>query len=143
MPTFNPMLARQIIMDHYEYPRNKKLIDEDGYQKIHMHSDSCIDDFEIQVKVENNVIKDVRFDGVGCTISTASTSVMTELLMNKTIKEANEIIENYFKMIHEEPYDEDLLEEANAFKNTSKQASRIRCATIGWNGVNEIINKVK
>ena len=46
-------------------------------------------------------------------------------------------------MIHEEPYDEDLLEEANAFKNTSKQASRIRCATIGWNGVNEIINKVK
>ena len=58
-----------------------------------MHSDSCIDDFEIQVKVENNVIKDVRFDGVGCTISTASTSVMTELLMNKTIKEANEIIE--------------------------------------------------
>ena len=125
MPTFNPMLARQIIMDHYEYPRNKKLIDEDGYQKIHMHSDSCIDDFEIQVKVENNVIKDVRFDGVGCTISTASTSVMTELLMNKTIKEANEIIENYFKMIHEEPYDEDLLEEANAFKNTSKQASAL------------------
>lgn len=143
MSIFNPILARQIIMDHYEYPRNKKLSNEEGYINIHMHSDSCIDDFEIQAKIENDLIKDVRFDGVGCTISTASTSVMTELLKDKTIEEAKVIIENYFNMIHEESYDEDLLEEANAFKNTSKQASRIRCATIGWNGVTDIIKKVK
>ena len=86
MSIFNPILARQIIMDHYEYPRNKKLSNEEGYINIHMHSDSCIDDFEIQAKIENDLIKDVRFDGVGCTISTASTSVMTELPKIKQLR---------------------------------------------------------
>jgi nitrogen fixation NifU-like protein len=139
MPTFNPSLMREIIMDHYQYPRNKKLKNQENYTDIHMHSDSCIDDFHIQALIENGVIKDVCFDGVGCTISTSSTSIMTELLIGKTIEEAKEIVNNYFNMIHEQPYDEDKLEEANAFKNTSKQANRIKCATIGWNAIKEII----
>ncbi len=137
----NPSLIREIIMDHYEYPRNKKLKDDDRYTKVNLDSESCIDNIDLEVLVENDKIKDICFDGVACTISTASTSIMTELLKDKTVEEANKIIENYLNMLYGREYDEELLGEAAAFVNTSKQANRIKCATLSWNGLKEIINK--
>ena len=107
----------------------------------HMASDSCIDDITVQSKIENGIIEDVRFDGVACTISTASTSIMTELVKDKSIEEAKEIIDNYFKMIDQQEYDEDLLEEAVAFSGVGKQANRINCATIGWKALRDMINE--
>ena len=131
-------MMRQIIMYHYSNPNNKKTPD-DTFEKIHMHSDNCIDDLNIFVKVEDGIIKDACFDGVACTISTASTDIMCDLLKEKDIKTAKYIINQYLNMIHEQPFDEEVLDEAIVFINTSKQAARIRCATIGWNGANEII----
>ena len=64
---------------------------------------------------------------------------MSELLTGKTLKEADYIVSNYLKMINEEEYDEDVLDEAIVFMNTSKQAARIKCATIGWNGIHKIL----
>ena len=139
----SPEMMRAIIMDHYEYPRNKKLKGEVGYLKVHMDSESCIDDIFIEALIVDGVIKDVCFDGIGCTISTASTSIMSELMRDKTIEEAQVIIDNYLKMINMEEYDEDLLEEAVVFKNTGRQANRIKCATIGWNGMQELIDLSK
>lgn len=134
-------LLREIIMDHYEYPRNNTLTQDDGYISRHMASDSCIDDITVQSKIENGTIKDVRFDGEACTIATSSTSIMTELVMGKSTEEAKEIIRNYFQMIDQKEYDEDLLEEAIAFQNVGKQANRINCATIGWKALRDIINE--
>ena len=99
MSNIDPMLMRQIIMDHYDYPRNKELTDNEGYMSRHMASDSCIDDITVQTKISDGKIDDIRFDGVACTISTASTSIMSELLKGKTTEEAKEIMDNYFKMI--------------------------------------------
>lgn len=143
MPTFkdNPILIREIIMDHYEYPRNKKLKNDSSYTRVNLDSESCIDNIDLEVKIEDNIIKDICFDGVACTISTASTSIMSELLKNKTVEEAKNIINNYLAMLHGEEYDENVLEEANAFVNTSKQANRIKCATLSWNGLKEILDK--
>ena len=142
MPIFDdPMMIRQVILDHYQYPRNKGLTNDFRYGRVRMNSDSCVDDINVEMLVENDVIKDIKFDGIACTISTASTSIMSELLKNKTIKEAKIIIQNYMDMIDEKEYDEDLLEEAAAFKNTYKQANRIKCATIGWRGVLELLEK--
>ena len=137
----NPSLIREIIMDHYEYPRNKKLKNDEKYTKVNLDSESCIDNIDLEVLVENNIIKDICFDGVACTISTASTSIMSELLKDKSVDEANLIIENYLNMLYGRDYDEELLGEAAAFVNTSKQANRIKCATLSWNGLKEIINK--
>lgn len=139
--SLDPKMLRDIIMDHYEYPRNKELTQDDGYMSRHMASDSCIDDITVQTKIEDGKIKDVRFDGVACTISTASTSIMTELVKDKTIEETNEIIDNYFKMIDQKEYDEDLLEEAVAFQGVGKQANRINCATIGWKALRDMVNE--
>ena len=144
MSTLNsPEMMRAVIMDHYEYPRNKKLKGEVGYLKVHMDSESCIDDIYIEALIENGIIKVVCFDGIGCTFSTASTSIMSELMKDKTIEEAQKIIDNYLKMINMEEYDEDLLEEAVVFQNTGRQANRIKCATIGWNGMQELIDMSK
>ena len=141
MPSFNQNLMREIIMDHYQYPRNHGLVEEEGYEKVNMNSSTCIDNIDVQAKIVGDVIEDIRFDGEACAICTSSTSIMTDLLIGKTMDEAKVIIDNYMNMIYEKEYDEDLLEEAGAFKNTYKQANRIKCATIGWRGVQELLEK--
>ncbi|MBQ6653906.1 MAG: SUF system NifU family Fe-S cluster assembly protein [Erysipelotrichaceae bacterium] len=137
----DPIILREIIMDHYEYPRNHSLVEDGKYHKIHMASESCIDDIHVQADIEDGIVKDVRFDGVACTISTASTSIMTQLVKGKTVEEARVIIENYFNMIDGQPYDEELLDEAVCMKNVGKQANRIKCATIGWNGLKQLLEE--
>ena len=136
-------LKRAIIMDHYTKPHNKGLKDDESYKVIHMASDSCIDDITVQVKVENDVVKDVRFDGVGCTIAFSSTSIMTDLVKNKKVDDALHIIDEYYNMIDEKHYDEDLLEEANAFDTLYKQANRIKCGTIGIKAINSLLREYK
>ena len=139
----DPMIKREIIMDHYENPRNKGLVDDPRYIKVNMNSESCIDDIDIQILVENNIIKDFKFDGVGCTIATSSTSILSELVIDQSIEHAYEIIKNYNDMIKELSYDEELLQEAVVFKDVSKQANRIKCATIGYNGLLELLDSLK
>lgn len=137
----DPQLMREIIMDHYEHPRNRGLVDDQTYQKVNMNSDTCIDDLDIQVKFDGDKIADVRYDGEACAICTSSTSIMSTLVKGKMKAEAKKIIENYMNMIYEKDYDEELLEEAIAFKNTHKQANRIKCATLGWNGLIKLIEE--
>ena len=137
----DPQLFREIIMDHYDHPRNRGLVEDETYKKVNMNSDTCIDDLDIQVKFDGDKIADVRYDGEACAICTSSTSIMSELVIGKTKEEAKRIIENYMNMIYERDYDEDLLEEAIAFKNTHKQANRIKCATLGWNGLVKLIEE--
>lgn len=137
----NPQILREIIMDHYTNPRNRGLVEDDSYKKVNMNSETCIDDLDIQVKFNGDTIEDVRYDGEACAICTSSTSIMSELVIGKTKEEAMEIVENYMNMIYERDYDEDILEEAIAFKNTHKQANRIKCATLGWNGLVKLIEE--
>ncbi len=140
---YDPMVLRQIIMDHYEYPRNHELSKDEAYRQIHMASESCIDDIYVQAKIENGNIEDIRFDGVACTIATSSTSIMSELLKGKSIDDADIIISEYFKMIDGQSYNEDLLEEAIAFQSVGKQANRIKCATIGWNAIKTLMQEAR
>lgn len=128
-------------MDHYQYPRNKKLTDQEGYESRHMASESCIDDITVQARIKDGIIEDADFDGVACTISTASTDILCDLLKGKSIPEARRIIADYRNMIDQKEYDEDLLEEAVAFSTVGRQANRIKCATIGWNAMEEILDQ--
>lgn len=141
MPSLDNMLLRQIIMDHYENPRNHKLVDDESYVSVNMDSETCIDNIDIQAKISDEKIEDIRFDGEACAICTASTSIMSELLIGKSIDEAKVIIENFNNMIYEKDYDADVIEDAIAFMHTHKQANRIKCATLGWMGIEKIIDK--
>lgn len=139
MPTLTNDMMRAIILDHSSNPTNKHLPPKEGYETIHMHSDNCIDDINIYLLIENNIIVDACFEGTACTISMSSTDILCDLIKGKTKEDAVYMIDQYHHMLHEEPFDESVLEEAIVFINTSKQAARIRCASIGWNGAESII----
>ena len=136
----DPQMMRAIIMDHYENPRNKRNPNDSRYQTMHIDSPNCIDDITVFLLEEKGVISDCAFDGIACTISTASTDIMTELVIGKKVKEALYIIDQYQKMIHEQPFDDSVLDEAIVFINTHRQAARIKCATIGWDALEELLH---
>ena len=136
-------LRKNIILEHYNNPVNKGLVKEDGYIKVNMYSSSCIDNLDFMVKIENGVIKDARFDGEACAISTSASSIMMNMIIGKTIKEAEEIIENYEAMIDERKYDEDVLQEAIVFNEIYKQANRKKCALLPFEGLKKIIAQEK
>ncbi len=141
MPSLTNDMMRAIIMDHSSNPSFKHDPSGEGYEKLHSHSDNCIDDIDVCVKIEDGKVVDACWNGTACAISSSSTDILCSLIIDKSKEEALYIIEQYNHMIHEEPYDEEILDEALAFANTSKQAARIRCATIGWNAAEEIISK--
>lgn len=134
-------LKRSIILHHYQHPVNKGLIDNDEYLKINMNNQSCIDEVDLMVKVEDGIIKDIKFDGEACAICTSATSIMIETLIGKTIQQAEEIYNNFAKMIDEQEYDEQILEEAQVYEDISKQPNRKKCALLPWWGIKKVIEK--
>lgn len=133
-------LKREIILDHYQNPRNKGLIDDDSYIKVNMNNDSCIDEVNLMVKLNNGIIEDIKFEGESCAICTSSTSIMIETLIGKTIDEARNIYLNYYKMLNGEEYDADIIGDAIVYDDISKQPNRQKCALLGWWGIEKIIN---
>jgi nitrogen fixation protein NifU and related proteins len=144
MPTsieITPEMMREIIMDHYQNPRHKQKPTEDGYVSLHASSSNCIDDFEVYLLAKDGKVVDARWEGVACTISTASTDILCDRVIGKTYKEAEYIIEQYLDMISEKPFDSSVLDEAIVFLNTGKQAARIHCATMGWTALKDLLEK--
>lgn len=139
--SIDSMMMREMMMDHYDNPRNKEEVKDPRYKSIRMNSSSCIDDITVQVLLNKDVIEDVKWFGTACVISTSATSVMSELVKGKTLKEAADLMDNYMKMLESQPYDQDKLQEAIIFQNVGRQASRIGCATIGWRGLFQAVVK--
>lgn len=132
-------LYRQVIMDHYKNPRNKGLIDDDTYSKFHIKNPTCGDDITVQVKVEDDSVKDIKHDGTGCSICCSSASVMSETLVGHSVKDADDIIHNYYDMIKGQEYDEDNLEDAVVFQGVAKFPARTKCATVAWQAAEEAL----
>ena len=123
-------LRREIILDNYQDPMNRGLISDDSYLKVNTNSESCIDNLDFMMKVEDGIIQDIRFDGEACAISTSASSIMIRSLIGKTVEEAKNILINYQRMIQEEEYDEHLLGELNVYDEICKQPNRKNCALL-------------
>ena len=135
-------MKRSIILDNYSNARNRGVPqDTTGYIKINSNNQSCIDNIDIYVKIENDKIIDIKFEGEACVIAISSTSILSSLLIGKTLSEANKILKNYFNMIEEEDYDKELLGEANVYEDMYKQPSRKTCATLFARGICKISDK--
>ena len=137
----NEELKRTIILEHYQNPKNRGLIQDKTYKTINTNSESCIDQIDLQIKVENDIVVDIRFDGEACAICTSSTSIMINLLVGKKIDDALKIIDNYEKMINEKEYDEEIIEEAIVYNDIAKQPNRKNCALLTWKGAKEVIER--
>ena len=129
-------------MDHYKNPRNKGLIEnDDSYRTLHLNNPSCGDDINVQFRVENGKITDIRHQGVGCSICCSSASVMSETLKNKTLTEAKTITDNFFEMLKGNEYNQNALEEAEIYLGVSKFPARIKCASLAWKALEKFEEK--
>ncbi len=131
----DPEIMREIIVDNYQNPRNFKEVDDERYITIHMDSASCIDDIYIQVLFDGDIVKDCKWHGKGCAISTASTSIMSEMILNKTKEEALQMMDEFNKMLAGKDFNDEILGDAICFVNVNRQPSRITCANISWRGL--------
>ena len=135
-------LRREIILENYQEPLNRGLIEDESYLKVNTNSESCIDNLDFMMKIEDNVIKDIRFDGEACAISTSASSIMIQCLIGKTVAEAKDILNNYKNMIQEKEYDEKLLGELVVYDEISKQPNRINCALLPSVAVEKMLEKL-
>lgn len=135
-------MKRSIILDNYQDANNRCVPQNiDDYIVINSNNQSCIDNINIYVKLDNDKISDIKFDGEACVIAISSTSILSDMLIGKTTNEAKEILNNYFNMIEEKEYNKDILGEANVYEDMYKQPSRKTCATLFARGISKIFNK--
>ena len=132
-------LKRSIILDNYQNANKKYISDGEEFTKINTRNVSCIDNLDIYIDMDSNIIKDISFEGEACVISISSTNILINLLIGKSKEEALYIIDNYLRMINEEEYDKEVLKELLVFDDTSKQPSRIKCATLTANGIKKFL----
>ena len=136
-------LRREIILDNYQDPMNRGLIDDPDYLKVNTNSESCIDNLDFMMKIDGNVIQDIRFDGEACAISTSASSIMIRSLIGKTVDEAKEILKNYKNMIDEKEYDSDILGELNVYDEICKQPNRKNCALLPNRAMEKLLGELE
>ncbi len=136
-------LYQQVILDHYKKPRNKGAV-EHAVLKKHLHNPTCGDDVEVQVDLDQDGrIRDVKWNGRGCSISMASASMMSVALKGKTLAEAQELMQSFYRMIQGEEGNYKALGELQALSGVSKFPVRIKCATLAWHCLEEGIKEYK
>jgi nitrogen fixation NifU-like protein len=130
-------MYQQIILDHYKHPHHRGLPD-DFDAEVHHVNPTCGDEVTVRVKLVDGTIADLGWDGEGCSISQASTSVMSELIVGKPIEDAIALQDKFLSLMQSRGHaelsetDQDELDDAVAFQGVSKYPARIKCALLGW-----------
>jgi len=127
-------LYQEIILDHYKHPLNKGL--RDPFEaEVHHVNPTCGDEVTLRVHLDGDTVRDVSYDSVGCSISQAAASVLTDLVIGKPVDEAMTIHEEFLTLMQGkgqvEP-DEEVLEDAVAFAGVARFPARVKCALLAW-----------
>lgn len=133
-------LYRQVILDHSAHPHHHGKLD-DSTNEIELKNPTCGDVLQLDVKVDDNKITDIAFSGYGCTISQASASMMTDAVMDKTVDQAEDMVEAFSDMILGEKSNTDILEDSAVLKGVSQFPARIKCANLAWKALHKALNK--
>jgi nitrogen fixation NifU-like protein len=127
-------MYQEIILDHYKNPHGRGLRDPFDAESFQVNP-TCGDEVTLRVKLGDGKVTDVSYDGQGCSISQASTSVMTDLVVGHTLEEAFTTMDAFVELMQGkgkvEP-DEDVLEDGIAFAGVAKYPARVKCALLGW-----------
>ena len=131
-------LYQEIILDHYRHPHHKGLREPHDAEVRHVNP-ICGDEVTLRVTLKDAgaepAVADISYDALGCSISQASASVMTDLVIGKSVDEAMAISQGFLELMQSKGNgqpDEGLLEDAVAFVGVSKYPARIKCALLGW-----------
>jgi nitrogen fixation NifU-like protein len=127
-------MYQEIILDHYKNPHGRGLRDPFDAESFQVNP-TCGDEVTLRVKIDDGKVADVSYDGQGCSISQASTSVLTDLVVGHTLDEAFTTMDAFVELMQGkgkvEP-DEDVLEDGIAFAGVAKYPARVKCALLGW-----------
>lgn len=126
-------LYQQVILDHYKSPHHKGL--PDSSTSVHHVNPSCGDEITLSITVVDGKVADLVWDGVGCSISQASSSIMSDLVIGKSAEEAFVVMEHFTTLMQSKGTlsgDEEVLEDAIALAGVSKFPARVKCALLGW-----------
>jgi nitrogen fixation protein NifU and related proteins len=136
-------LYQEVILDHYKRPHHKGLVV--GDVQVHHINPSCGDEITLSLKLAGDKVESITWDGVGCSISQASVSIMSDLLINKSKAEAESILDTFVSMMQSkgsDSGDEEILEDGVALAGVSKYPARIKCALLGWMAYKDAVNQV-
>ena len=135
-------LYRDLILDHCKHPRNFRPL-ADGEVLVDEENPTCGDHIRLTAKVEQGKIADVKFDGKGCAISTASASMMSEKLIGMPLAEARRLIGDFVAVIRgEKEMDADALGELAALEGVREYPMRVKCATMSWHAAEKALDKI-
>ena len=130
-------MYREIILDHYKNPQHRGL-PEPFDAEVHHVNPTCGDEVTLRVRVADGRIADLGWEGEGCSISQASTSVMSGLVAGRPVDEALRLQQKFLELMQSRgeaelsDADEETLEDAVAFEGVSKYPARVKCALLGW-----------
>lgn len=132
-------LYRQVILDHSQNPHHYGKLDE-STRTIELNNPTCGDVIQLHFLIEGNRITDIRFSGHGCTISKASASMMTDLMVGKTLEEALQLEKQFSLLVQgEEMKDVEELGDAILLSGVAKFPARIKCATLSWKALEKAL----
>jgi nitrogen fixation NifU-like protein len=133
-------IFRELILDHYRKPRNKGALEEPSVT-VAMRNPLCGDEIELQMRIEDDRIAELRFKGQGCSISQAAVSMMTERLKGSSLDEASALERWFLDLMHgdESAAEDRALGDLRALQGVSKLPVRIKCALLGFNALDEAI----
>jgi len=127
-------LYQEIILDHYKKPRGRGLREPYGAEAHHVNP-TCGDEVTVRVSLSDDRVADISYEGMGCSISQASASVLHELLVGKSLKEAFARVDAFTEMVGgrgQVTPDEQLLEDGVAFAGVARYPARVKCALLSW-----------
>ena len=141
-------MYQEIILDHYKNPHHRGLR-EPFEAEVHHVNPTCGDEVTVRVHLDGSgtgaKVIDVSYDGQGCSISQASTSVLTDLVIGRTVGDAFSTMDSFVELMQGrgqiEP-DEDVLEDAVAFAGVAKYPARVKCALLGWMAFKDAVAQV-
>ena len=132
-------LYRQVILDHSSHPHHHGQL-ESATNQIELNNPACGDVIQLQLILEEDRIKDIRFSGSGCAISTASASMMTDAVIGRTAEEALGLVDQFSLLVQgKEDENTATLGDAVILSGVSKFPARIRCATLAWKGLEKAL----
>ena len=133
-------LYQELILDHYRRPRNKGVIDQPTHTMA-LNNPLCGDEIDLQLQMEDDVIKDVRFIGRGCSISQAAASMMTQIIKGKRLTDALAVADRMSAMMRgdESAAQDKTLGDLRALAGVAKFPIRIKCALLPWNALRDAV----
>ncbi|MFJ1704066.1 Fe-S cluster assembly sulfur transfer protein SufU [Kitasatospora sp. NPDC088346] len=126
-------MYQEIILDHYRNPHGKGL--RDGDAEVHHVNPTCGDEITLRVRLDGSTVADVSYESQGCSISQASASVLNDLVVGRSVGDAQVIQEAFLELMQSKGQgegDEEVLEDAVAFAGVSKYPARVKCALLSW-----------